>query len=116
MYAVISAATSVSLIVEFAAERFSEATLSERMFDSSVKFWNAPMSPRAALSWSIAASMTWIAWVEPEEMIRRAALGVLTLPRKLHGDVAKIVQSQDFLPWVAKASRGAAISDRPTRS
>ena len=56
------------------------------------------------------------AWVEPEEMIRRAALGVLTLPRKLHGDVAKIVQSQDFLPWVAKAARGAAISDRPTRS
>lgn len=56
------------------------------------------------------------AWLEPAEMIRRAEEGALTLPRKLHGDVARIVRSSEFLPAVSRAASGAAISDRPTRA
>lgn len=88
--------------------------------DQVVKWIQSPTYYFASFRSHIPEAMTGetdeAAWVRPDEMIQRAELGITTLPHKLHGDVTRIVRSREFLPWVAKAARGASVSDRPTRA
>ena len=53
------------------------------------------------------------AWVNPLEIIERAGEGVMTLPRKMHGDVVKVAAMPDFMRLVQLASASAQCSDRP---
>lgn len=86
--------------------------------DHRVKWIQSPTYFFAAFKSHVPEAMTGetdeAGWLRPEDLVRRASLGVTTLPRKLHGDVARIAGMEEFLPLVARVARAAAVSDRPT--
>lgn len=53
------------------------------------------------------------AWVNPLEIIKRAGEGVMTLPRKMHGDVVRVAAMSGFMKMIELASASAQSSDRP---
>src|SRR5689334_20486181 len=73
------------------------------MFDSSTLLWNEPIWPRAALIWSMAASMTAIAWLAPLAVVRSRLDRLTPAATPVPSWLAAKLPSESEAVWLAFA-------------